>query len=133
MIPLTLRQIRQAMGGKALTVISDSLPPITSISIDSRNIEKDALFVAIRGEKFDGHQFLEQAAGGGALAAVVDSAPANAPASLALIHVPNTRLALGRLAKHIRQQLRAKVIAVAGSNGKTSTKHLIHAALRRPV
>jgi len=130
MIPLTLRQVRHAVGGRALNVIPDESLNVSVISTDTRHIEPASVFIALRGDRFDGHQFLAQAAAGGAIAAIVDSAPADSPLHLALIQVPNTRSALGRLAKHVRQQLRAKVIAVAGSNGKTSTKNLIHAALR---
>lgn len=110
-------------------MVADENLPIATVSIDSRKMEPGALFVAIRGETFDGHHFLKEAAAGGAVAALVHS-PVEPPAGLALVQVVDTRLALGRLARHVRQQLRAKVIAVAGSNGKTSTKHLIHAALR---
>src|SRR6185437_8829194 len=130
MIPLTLRQIRHAVGGKALTVIPDENVRVTAVCLDSRKMEKDSLFVAIRGENLVRHQFLKTAAAGGAIAMLVEEPPGESIPNVAMIQVANTRLALGRLAKHVRQQLRAKVIAVAGSNGKTSTKHLIHAALR---
>ena len=130
MIPLTLRQVRHAVGGKAITMVADESLPITAVSLDSRKMSRGALFIAIRGETFDGHQFLGDAAAGGAAAMLVQAPPVDPPAGMALIQVSDTRVALGRLARHVRQQLRAKVIAVAGSNGKTSTKHLIHAALR---
>ena len=130
MIPLSLRDIRQAVGGKAITLISDDAPLVLAVCTDSKSIEKSSVFVAIRGEKFDGHQFLSEAANRGAIAAIVDSPPTSAPAGMAIIQVPQTRIALGKLARHVRQSLRGKVIAVAGSNGKTSTKNLIHAALR---
>jgi UDP-N-acetylmuramoyl-tripeptide--D-alanyl-D-alanine ligase len=130
---LTLHQVRQATGGKPLTLLPIDAPPMTAVCINSVAMEKSSLFVAIRGERFDGHDFLEQAFAGGAIAAVVDHPPVKAPANLALIQVPDTRIALGKLAHHVRREFRGKVIAVAGSNGKTSTKHLIHAALRRQL
>jgi UDP-N-acetylmuramoyl-tripeptide--D-alanyl-D-alanine ligase len=130
MVPLTLRQVRQAVGGKALTVIGDDLPPIPAVCIDSRKMEPGALFIAIRGENFDGHAFLKDAVAGGASALLVATPPAGPLPGVAIIQVADTRVALGKLAKFVRQTFRAKVIAVAGSNGKTSTKYLIHAALR---
>ncbi len=130
MIPLTLRQIRHAIGGRPINAIADEMVIVPSISIDTRRMEAGSVFIAIAGDRFDGHNFLKEAAAAGAIAAVVESAPAQPPPNLGLIQVPHTRIALGRLAKHVRQQFRSKVIAVAGSNGKTSTKHLIHAALR---
>ena len=103
---------------------------ISAVCIDSRKMEDNSLFIAIRGDTFDGHNFLKEAAAGGAMAMLVSTPPAEPVPGVAVIQVPDTRIALGKLAKFVRQQFRAKVIAVAGSNGKTSTKHLIHAALR---
>jgi len=129
MKPMSLRQIRQAVGGKALSVIADDAPSIDTVCTDTRQMKPGALFIALRGENFDAHGFLAQAVAAGAIAALVEETPANPIANLSLIQVANTRQAMGRLAAHCRQQMRAKVIAVAGSNGKTSTKHLIDAAL----
>jgi UDP-N-acetylmuramoyl-tripeptide--D-alanyl-D-alanine ligase len=89
-------------------------------------MEAQSLFVALRGEHFDGHDFLPQAAAGGAVEALVSGASAALPC----ITVADTRRALGKLAQLVRQGLPGKVIAVAGSNGKTGTKLLIDAALR---
>jgi UDP-N-acetylmuramoyl-tripeptide--D-alanyl-D-alanine ligase len=130
MIPLTLRQIRHTVGGKAITIVRDENVRVMAVCLDTRKMVKNSLFVAIRGENHDAHQFLKNAAAGGAIAMLVEEPPAEPIPNVAIIQVPSTRLALGRLAKHVRQQLRAKVIVVAGSNGKTSTKHLIHGALR---
>ncbi|MCC6423515.1 MAG: UDP-N-acetylmuramoyl-tripeptide--D-alanyl-D-alanine ligase [Phycisphaerales bacterium] len=130
MKPLSLHQIRKAIGGKALTPIPATVPPIAAICIDTRRLEKGCLFVAIKGDKFDAHRFLRDAAGAGAIAALVDHVPAETLPNVHLIHVPDTRVALGKLARYVRQQMISKVIAVGGSNGKTSTKNLIDAALR---
>lgn len=129
MKPLSLQDIRQAVAGRSLSPLRPDAPKLAAICTDTRHMTPGSLFVALRGENFDGHQYLKQAAAGGAAAAVIEEAPADAPPELFLIQVPNTRLALGKLAKRVRQDLRGRVIAVAGSNGKTSTKHLIHAAL----
>ncbi len=92
-----------------------------------------SLFVALHGENFDGHDFLAQAAAGGAAAAMIDRDSLTAPPGLRLLRVANTRAAMGRLARHVRQLMRGKIIAVAGSNGKTGTKHLIHGVLREDL
>lgn len=129
MKPLALQDVRKAVAGKPLAPLPDSSPLIQAVSTDSRMIQPGSLFVAIKGDRFDGHAYLREVAGAGAIAAIVQSAPdVNLP-NLHLIQVPDTRVALGKLATHVRKQLQAKVIAVAGSNGKTGTKHLIHAAL----
>jgi UDP-N-acetylmuramoyl-tripeptide--D-alanyl-D-alanine ligase len=129
MKPMTLSEIRQAVGGRALNPAPAAARPVSVVSTDSRQIAAGSLFVALRGDKFDGHQFLGQVAAAGAAAAIVEKAPADAPPNLHLIGVADARQALGRLASTARKALRGKVIAVAGSNGKTGTKYLIHAAL----
>lgn len=99
------------------------------ISTDTRSIESGSLFVALVGERFDAHEFLADAAAAGATGAVVSRVPEGAPAELEYIVVENTLHALGRLARHRRRALPARVVAVAGSNGKTTTKDLLLAAL----
>src|SRR5262245_61416665 len=121
MKPLTLQQIRQAVGGKALSRLPATAPPITAVCTDTRRMEPGSLFVALRGDTFDGHEFLPKAAAGGAVAALVEEPPKLSLPNLHLISVVNTRVALGRLATYVRKSMRCKVIAVAGSNGKTST------------
>src|SRR5262245_61573333 len=128
MNPLTFETIRHVTAGRAVTVVPKDLV-IQSINTDTRKAAGGSLFVALAGENFDGHHFLSQAADGGAIAALIERDIDAAPAKLAILRVDSTRAALGRLARHARQQLRGQVIAVAGSNGKTSTKHLVSAAL----
>ncbi|HQY88703.1 MAG TPA: UDP-N-acetylmuramoyl-tripeptide--D-alanyl-D-alanine ligase [Tepidisphaeraceae bacterium] len=129
MNPLPLTQVRLATNGKALSRIRAD-ETIRSVSSDSRAIEPGSLFVALRGERFDGHAFLSVAASQGAVAALVDHEPDVDLPNLRFIQVEDTRKALGLLATHVRKQMSVcKVIAVAGSNGKTSTKHLIASAL----
>jgi UDP-N-acetylmuramoyl-tripeptide--D-alanyl-D-alanine ligase len=130
MKPLSIRQVLQTVAGKALTALPVDAPHVTAVCTNSRQMEKGSLFIALRGDKHNAHQFLPDAAAGGAIAALVEELPADVLPNVALIQVPDTRAAMGKLARYVRKQLRAKVVAVAGSNGKTSTKHLIDAALR---
>ena len=131
MKPLSIQQIRQAVGGRLLSPVADAgLSSVAAVCTDSRRMEPACVFVAIRGETFDGHDFLPAAAAHGAVVAIMEDVPAIPLPNLAQIQVPNTRKALGRLAGTVRRELtRTKVIGVAGSNGKTGTKLLIDAAL----
>ena len=120
---ITLQQVRQATGAKPLTAIPADAPPVEAVCHNSKSMEpRPSLFVALRGGRFDGHDFLAEAAGGGAVAALVDRVPESAPPNLHLLQVTDCYVALGKLARLVRQQMRSKVIAVAGSNGKTGTK-----------
>lgn len=100
---------------------------VTSVDTDSRRAQPGQLFVALSGEKFDGHDFLSQVAAQGAVAALV-SRPLDSP--LPTVLVKDTRLALGQLASWWRQQWALPLIAVTGSNGKTTTKEMIAAILQ---
>lgn len=127
---IPLSQVLQAVAGRAMFNRTTDTTQVRSASTDSRFIEPGAVFFAIRGETMDGHHFLSDAASKGAVAAVVDHEPAIDLPNMKFIVVPDTRKALGKLATFIRRQFGVcKVIGVAGSNGKTSTKHLISAAL----
>ena len=130
MKPLRVQEVRQVVSGKLLSVLPPDAPAVAAVCTDTRHMAPASLFVALRGERFDGNAFLPQAAAGGAVAAIVERAPDAPVPGLHLIVVPDARVALGKLAAHVRKALKGRVIAVAGSNGKTSTKHLIHAALR---
>src|SRR3954463_13947630 len=129
MKPLTIQQIRQAVGGKALTSIPATAPLVKAVSTDTRRMEPGSLFVAISGDRFNAHDFLPDAAKAGAVAALVEQTIETKLPNLHLIEVKSTRVALGKLATFVRGQMRSKVIAVAGSNGKTSTKYLIDSIL----
>ena len=102
----------------------------TGVSTDSRSIGKGELFVALRGERFDGHAFIAAVAEAGAAAAMVDQAFDASGASLPLIVVEDTRLALGTLAANWRARFSPVLIGVAGSNGKTTTKEMVASILR---
>ena len=130
MKPLSIREVRDIVSGKLVSVVPPDAAPVTAICTDTRHMAPSSLFVALRGERFNALDFLPQAAAGGAVAALVEGVPASPIPGMHLIVVADTRVALGKLAGHVRKGLKGRVIAVAGSNGKTSTKHLIHAALR---
>lgn len=98
----------------------------TGLSLDSRTLKRGALFIAIRGEQFDGHLFIEQAKQLGAVAALVEQ---TIETDLPLVHVQNTRKALGELAKQHRRQFSIPIIALTGSCGKTTTKEMIRSIL----
>ncbi|MEN6586389.1 MAG: Mur ligase family protein, partial [Sulfuricella sp.] len=106
----------------------------TGVTSDSRAINSGDLFVALRGERFDAHDFVVQAIAQGAAAALVDQSAAVKHAEewrdLLLIVVDDTRLALGKLAAFWRGQLKLKLVAVTGSNGKTTVKEMLAAILR---
>jgi len=114
----------------ALTPLVGRAPlAFTDISTDTRSIKPGALFVALKGERFDGHDHLAAAAAGGASAAiVVRGSPA--PAGLELLEVEDTLRAYGALANARRATIKGPVIGVTGTNGKTSTKEMLAAALR---
>jgi UDP-N-acetylmuramoyl-tripeptide--D-alanyl-D-alanine ligase len=99
-----------------------------AVSTDTRSLPSGALFVALRGENFDGHQFLATAAEAGARAAVVDTIPPDAP-PLRYYTVPDTLTALGRLGRHRRRQVDGRVVAITGTNGKTTTKEMCRAII----
>jgi UDP-N-acetylmuramoyl-tripeptide--D-alanyl-D-alanine ligase len=104
----------------------------SSVSTDTRSIAPGALFVALRGERFDGHAFVERALAGGASAAMVDERylEGAAPGPRPLVAVRDTRLALGALAAAWRSAFSLPLIGVVGSNGKTTVKEMIAAILR---
>ena len=104
---------------------------MNGVATDTREDMRGKLFVALRGEKFDAHAFLADAAAQGAAAAMVDRRAGEfaRPAGLPLIEVGDTRVALGDLGRWWRGRLRAKVVAITGSSGKTTTRRIVDAAL----
>ena len=100
----------------------------TSVSTDSRSLQRGALFVALSGPNFDGHDFVSAAAERGAIAALVERP---LPVELPQVVVPDALAALSIFAREWRRQFQIPVIGVTGSNGKTTTKELIGAILTR--
>ncbi len=124
---LRLSEIIEATGGELL---SDGPGTFSGVSIDSRTIADGELFFAIRGEWCNGHDFLRDALlkGGGA---VVDTRQETLPKGKAIIHVKETLRSLQDLAHFLRMRRDIPVVAVTGSNGKTTTKEMIHQILSR--
>ena len=112
-----------AWAGGALTAGNGGVK-ITDICTDSRALKRGNLFAAIRGDNFDGHDFLAEAARLGAAGALVEKIVAGLPPSFALIQVADTIRALQSLATAYRATLPLKAVCITGSNGKTSTKDL---------
>ena len=131
---LMLEEIRAAVHGRWLA--RGAAATIPAVSTDSRTARRGELFFALRGERMDGHAYLSEAARAGCAAAVValdaELAPEVAGAfGSGLIGVPDTVGALGNLGAYHRRQVGATVVAVTGSNGKTTVKRMIHHILSR--
>ncbi len=111
----------------------------SAVSSDSRTLSKGELFVALRGERFDGHAFIAHAAAAGAAAALIEKGHdaikemPDAVTQMPLIAVADTLLALGSLAQYWRRQFDIPLVAVTGSNGKTTVKEMLASILREAV
>ncbi len=118
----SLSQIAAWAGGRL--VGGDPNATVTTVSSDSRALKPGDLFLAIRGEKFDGYTFLAEAARLGAIGAIVETETPGLPSSFASIVVKDSVRGLQLLATGYRNALRLKSVCITGSNGKTSTKDL---------
>ena len=108
----------------ARLVGSDAL--FTGVSTDTRSLDQGDLFVALRGPNFDGHHFLANAMDAGAVGALLDH---SLTTPIPYIEVANTTKALGQLATFWRNQFDIPVVAVTGSNGKTTVKEMLASIL----
>lgn len=118
--------VRQALGMR--TDLAQPDVEYTGVSTDSRSVSTGDLYVALVGDRFDGHDFVADAFSKGAAGAVVSRPAAGDPAGR-LYPVDDTLVALGRLAAWRRQKIDAPVVAITGSSGKTTTKEMTAAAL----
>jgi len=133
----TFASFRSVTGGSWLKKPEAGAPDtLAGLGTDTRSLKRGQVFLALRGERFDGHDFLNAAVAAGAPLLIVDDAGAVSPALLkdprgpAVIRVRDTLRALGQLATAYRNTLdTVKVVAVCGSNGKTTTSRLIHSVL----
>jgi UDP-N-acetylmuramoyl-tripeptide--D-alanyl-D-alanine ligase len=130
MDPLSLRKVAEFAHGSLDA--GDPALIVSKVSTDSRTLQPGDLFVPLQGENFDGHKFIRQASERGAVGAMVEESwKGTAPSAFALIRVPDTLLGYQNLAASYRRSLPLRVIAITGSNGKTSTKDFVAATLSR--
>ena len=130
MNPLTVSQIAEFAGASLSS--GDGTVVINKVGTDSRTIKPGELFVALRGENFEGHDFVEATAKAEATGALVDLKWAgNVPNNFALVRATDTLQAYQTLAANYRRSLALKVLAITGSNGKTSTKDFAASVLAR--
>jgi len=123
-----LTYVAEGCGGELLS--GPSSATITRVCTDSRQAQSGDLFIALSGEKFDGHDYLDEVARKGAVAVVVERTKV-LKLSCAVVAVEDPRQALGKFAAWYRRDFHLPVIAVGGSNGKTTTKELIASVLRQ--
>ncbi|HYU51843.1 MAG TPA: UDP-N-acetylmuramoyl-tripeptide--D-alanyl-D-alanine ligase, partial [Gemmatimonadaceae bacterium] len=125
----TLDRIAAALADQAVGRLPRGPTQVSVVTTDTRKIQKGNVFVALRGERFDGHDYLGDAVRDGASALVVSRVPKLNTLGVPIFEVRDTLVALGALAHYWRKAWGKTIVAVAGSNGKTSTKDLIKAAL----
>jgi UDP-N-acetylmuramoyl-tripeptide--D-alanyl-D-alanine ligase len=129
MDPLPIRAVLEAAGGRWLGGGEPPAEPVLEVSTDTRTLRPGALFVALRGERFDGNRFIAEALSRGARAALVSREPSgrlpDLPPGSPLIEVDDGLLALERLARFWRDSLEAEAIAITGTVGKTTTKEFL--------
>jgi UDP-N-acetylmuramoyl-tripeptide--D-alanyl-D-alanine ligase len=123
---MSLAEAADAVAGR----MSGAQVSFSGVGTDTRSLASGDLFIALRGERFDGHAFLAVAAAAGAAAAMVDRRYTGQSA-LPSVVVEDTKRALGDLARHWRARFSPELIAITGSNGKTTVKEMIAAILRR--
>ncbi|MGL4730985.1 MAG: UDP-N-acetylmuramoyl-tripeptide--D-alanyl-D-alanine ligase [Clostridium sp.] len=128
---LSINEIVDALNGEL--ILKGHIEKFNSVVIDSRNVKKGDIFFALKGENFDGHDYLEQCSKNGASLLIVHNKNIenlNVNKETSIICVKDTRDALKDLAQYYREKLDIKIVGVTGSTGKTSTKDLIAAVLK---
>lgn len=129
---ITVSEIITASTKPIKIVNSDEKTVFNSVVIDSRKVIPGSLFIAVKGERFDGHDFIPEALARGASGIVVKKSRISefSGNKVIVIGVPDTENALGFIAGEWRKHLNAKVIGITGSNGKTTTKDMLAAILK---
>ena len=125
----TLDRVAEALTGHAASTLPRGSQKLARVWTDTRSLGSGDLFVALSGEQFDAHNFLANAVKAGAAAVVVSRMDAARELKVPVFHVKDTRAALGALGRFRRRAWKGTVVGVVGTNGKTSTKELIRAAL----
>lgn len=121
----TLEQLAQWLGG---SLVGDGRVQVQRVHSDTRSLQAGDLFVALKGERFDANDFIADAQAKGAVAALAHAG--RIPAGFHGVEVDDSKLALGRLARAWRQQFSLPLVAVTGSNGKTTVTQMIASILR---
>jgi len=124
MIPVSLKTLAEITGG----ILHGSDLTLSDVTTDTRKVTAGSLFVALVGERFDAHDFADDAITRGAQALLVSK---HLPVAVPQVVVEDTRIAFGRLGGWVRQQSTARVVALTGSSGKTSVKEMTAAILRQ--
>ena len=127
MKPFTLAEIAAACGGKYVGSEEMKSATVTSVERDSRQIQDGSLFLAIKGGRVDGHDYIQKCYDSGAVCVICEQAPANAPKPYIL--VPSTLDAVKQIGRAYREKFDIPVVGVSGSVGKTSTKEMLYAVL----
>lgn len=114
-------------------VVGDSKQVITDVTADSRAVQAGSLFICLKGATVDGHKFLAMAAEKGAVAALVEDMPQEAPAGVTLIQVADTRAAMEAVTPFFYDYpgKKLRMIGVTGTNGKTTSTNIIRLILRK--
>lgn len=127
MITLSAEEIKLATNGSILSGMATV--EANCVSTDSRKISENSVFVALVGENFDAHDYLDQVVKAGAHIIICEKWKFDDSANTVIIQVEDTLKALQDLASYVRKKLNARIVAVTGSNGKTSTKDFINAVI----
>ncbi|MCY9106905.1 UDP-N-acetylmuramoyl-tripeptide--D-alanyl-D-alanine ligase [Bacillus atrophaeus] len=129
MIKRTAKKIAEMVKGTLTDPTYENIV-IQGVATDTRKLEKNQLFIPLTGENFNGHTFVGQAFENGVSAVLWNKSEPNPPQDQAVILVDDTLAALQELSKAYLQELGTRVIGVTGSNGKTTTKDMLHAVLQ---
>lgn len=124
---ITVKEIVAATGGRLLC--GNETQKIAHLSIDSRTMKGNDLFVPLIGEKVDAHRFIEQAFGAGAVAVLTSEHDTAEDAEHAWIRVADTKKALQDIGRYYRSRLSLPLVGITGSVGKTTTREMVAAAL----
>ena len=128
-VMFTVQEIAAATGGR---IIGNAARSVSGVSTDSRTVAPGGLFVPLKGERFDGHDYLAEVFGKGVNVSLVEESRVQSlslPADAAVVAVPDTLGALGDLAAVYRQRFSIPVVGITGSNGKTTTKEMLASIL----
>ncbi|RLA02051.1 MAG: UDP-N-acetylmuramoylalanyl-D-glutamyl-2, 6-diaminopimelate--D-alanyl-D-alanine ligase, partial [Gammaproteobacteria bacterium] len=126
MIPMTIQQVAEVTGGVICEGYLEQPITFTEVATDTRKSMKNSLFIALKGDNFNGNQFVDTAQSQGAVACLLDE---DVQSTLPIIKVDNTVKAMGQIASWVRKQLPLPTIGITGSSGKTTVKEMLASIL----